>query len=370
MAGEGIGNTTRVAKATLAKWVKKISDQAVQRYILTTKLKQKGRIDFGNHGGELRWVFRYRYHDLQQHVDADNRQFERVRTIENANLPWRGYDVTDAITLREKDIHGGPEAVVEIFNNRKSLMEQSANQQLSKEWYKDGNAAGNEQRFHGIESFGSTTGQTNTDALATTLNDTYAGHSTSYTTFLASAVKGTDEEYGAWSPVIVNSNVHDSGGNNKAWADFADEYIRLGLIEATYGDTEFDRPDLISLRPDSYRALLNLLDDKERITFVRGSDLGMWKVGNMKYLELDGCLVGFDFGIPSTDPAGNTVHGYGFTTSRMKLKVLGSKKAKSLWRIFMNYDPHQNADLIQLHLSGNLCFESPRHFIMFKELSA
>jgi len=367
--GVGVGVSQRVALTTIAKWMKKLSVQTTQKYALLKKLQMHGNIEYGCHGGELRWVVKYRDHDLAGHVDGAPKQFQRVKTTFNAALPWRGYESSDVITLKEKYEHGGQEAVVQIFNNREALIRDGLQRQLGREWFKDGNATGNEQTFHGIESFGSMTGQTAADELATTLNDTYAGTSTSYTSLKSNAVKGTDEEYGVWSPVVVNSNRTPSGGSLRNWEDYADEYIRLGLIEADYGGVAGEMVDLVLLTKTAFRQFLNIADDKERINLSRGSELEMVRLGFKNAVELDGVPVMWDNGIAATDGASDTVYGYGFNCSKVKLKILGGSKSKSLFNARVTWNDDYAATRLYFHLLGNLCFESPRHFIKFAAIS-
>ncbi len=372
MPGSGIGITDRVAKVTLAHWARHVSDQAKNRFPLLKVLSQKGRIKRGKHGGELRWPVQYKQHSLVPHIDAQAQTFDRFNEIKNANLRWAGLECVDAITHQEKEENGGEEAVVKIFASRAKLMQRSALQQFGKKPYVDGDSA--DREFHGLESMMSLTGQTATDALATTLNDTYAGLSTSYTAFKAGAVKGTDEEYGVWSPVVVNCN-RTVSGSTRAWSDFADEYIRKGLIEATYGDAEEDCVDLIMLKKQSFEEFLNLLDDKERVNLVRGSDPqgAAYGFNPKRFVHFDGVAVGWDFGVPATDSqAGlDTVHGYGLNTDMMELCLLGKSggKGDTIFSVKTAYDPYRMADLIRLICLGNFKFESPRHFIKFAEIS-
>jgi len=366
--GVGVGVSQRVALTTIAKWMKKLSEQTQEKYAFLKKLQQHNNIEYGCSGGELRWVVKYRDHDLAGHIDGAPKQFQRIKTVFNAALPWRGYEASDVITLQEKYEHGGKEAVVEIFNNREKLIREGLQRQLGREFYKDGNATGNEQTFHGIESFMSMTGQTASDELATTLNDSYAGTSTSYTSLKSTAIKGTDEEFGVWSPVLVNTNRTPSGGSQRSWENYADEYIRLGLLEADRGGVAGEMIDLILLTKTSFRQLLNVLDDKERLAVMRG-DSEMAKFGFKNAVSLDGVDCMWDAGIASTDAASDTVHGYGFNMSKVKLKVLGGAKSKSLFNARVTWNDDYAATRLYFHLLGNLCFESPRHFVKFADIS-
>ena len=353
MAGEGVGVSERVAKTTISQWSKMVSEQTIDRYILLKMLQSKGRISYGNSGGEMRWVVRYRDHALKGFPDNSPVSFGREHTLLNAKLPWRGYHLTDAITLREKLEQGGKEAMIKVFANREEVMRRAATRQLAGEWFKDGNSTANAaaETFHGIESFMGASTHTDTNVLAETQNDTYAGLSTA----IGGITGATNTKM--WTPTIVHT-----ADNSNTWTDTCDEYIRKLLIQTCYGAGPEDNTDLILLTRDSYEILLNRLDDKERLNFKRGSDVGIAKFGFDKFVELDGCSIGWDAGVPSTDEQGlsSVVRGYSFNTDRMKLKVLGS--GKSLFKSRVTFNDNYQADHIFLYLLGNLVFESPRHF--------
>jgi len=353
MPGSGVGVSERVARTTISQWSKMVSEQTVDRYILLKMLQSKGRISYGNSGGEMRWVIRYKDHELKGFPDNSPISFGRVHTLLNATLPWRGYHLTDAITLREKLEQGGKEAMIKVFANREETIRRAAARQLSGEWFKDGNLAANAaaETFHGVESFMGASTHTDSNVLAITQNDTYAGLSTA-----VSGITGATNSK-MWTPVIVHT-----ADNANTWAGSCDEYIRKLVIETCYGAGPEDNTDLILLTKASYELLLNKLDDKEQLNFRRGEATGVAKFGFEKFVELDGTSIGWDAGVPTTDQQGlsSVVRGYSFNTSRMKLKVLGS--GKSLFKSRVTFNDNYQADHIFLYLLGNLVFESPRHF--------
>lgn len=367
MPGGGVGVSTRVATTTIEEWAKKVSEETERHLPLIALLKKKGRIEYGHSGGQFRWVVRKQEHELQQFEDMVPVNFARVDTKTSATLPWRGYYVTDAITLREKLEQGGPEAMIKIFADREELMRRGAIRRLASEIFKDGNLPVNANAFHGFESFCGIAAQTNTDALATTHNDTYAG--------LSTAVGTVDTEFTrVWTPVIVNTGKVVSG-STQAWADFGDQYLRYGKIKATHGSSPDDAPDFGLLTQDAYNDLLNLVDDKERIPVDRGAGLALTQLGFGPMLNIDGMTVTWGAEVPATDASpygedGVTIHGYLFNTSQMKLKVLGSPGSKNLFTAKVDFNTSYRADEIFMHLLGNLQFNSPRHFAKLANIAS
>lgn len=371
MAGEGIAITQRAAEVTIAHWEKKISDQAKQRFVVLDALTRRGRIKRVTGGGQIRWPVMYDYHELRAHVDGKEQVYDRFNGLDNAVLPWAGYELTDIATFEEKEQNGGEAAIVKILNDRAPHMMKSALQRFGRKFYVDGPASSQKREFHGLESMMSinAVAQVATDEFATTPNDTYAGIGTSRTSLNSAAVAG-DPSYGAWTPVVVNCN-RTSGGSTLNWDQYADEYIRAMLIEACYGDGEEDMIDFVPLRKSSFKSLLNILDDKERVNLVRGDQVRVgYGFKPTRFLDFDGAGVTWDFGVPATDGAGDVVHGYGLNLDAMSLKLLDSEPKKNrIFRLRKGFDPTREADLFRLVCLGNFCFESPRHFGKLAEIS-
>ena len=107
MAGQGIGISERVAQVTISKWATMVSEQTTRKLPLLGLLKSKGKISYGNHGGEYRWPVRFQDHQLGSFIDGAAQQFARELTLTNANLPWSAYSGQDVITRREKLENGG-----------------------------------------------------------------------------------------------------------------------------------------------------------------------------------------------------------------------------------------------------------------------
>lgn len=361
MAG-GLGVSQRVAKTTIEEWARVVSEETEKHLPLIKLLRERGRIKQGKaSGGGMRWVPRVYDHQLTGFKDMQPIDFERVSTLENALLPWRGYKMTDAISLQEKLEQGGPEAMIKVFSNREEPMRRAAIRGLADKFFQDGNLAANvtANEFHGIESFMKVTaGQTDSDKLATAHSDTYAG--------LSTARSQANQTGDPWTPVVVNTDRIPSGGTAETWANFADTYVRRGILESTYGSGPGDMIDLITLTKASYEDFLNLLDDKERLNVSRGASYGKSNIG-FKGIAFDGVNVIWDASVPATstnDAA--VVRGYGWTVDQMELRLLNKG---NLFSGRTTYNDLMAADHILLYMIGNLKFISPRHFVKFADIT-
>lgn len=373
------GITPRVIDATIQKWAKKMSDFTVARYLFLAQLKKKGKIKGDAHGTEMIWPWEWRRHPLESFEDAIPQQITRQRTTKTSTLPWRGYQVGDARTHQEKAQCDGDEAKIKLLSTITERMRRNATRGMGRQWYLDGNAttaatlgSGNPpgSGFHGAESiFGITPGgQTATDEFATVLADTYGGQSTAYTahTLGPTPVKGTDPEYGVYSPVVVNCN-RTVGGSPVAWDANADGYIRSGIIEASRDTSEEERPDMGFLTRTAFRELADLMSTKEQLTFAHGNQgdkpAGF---GFGPLLYIDGVPFTYDDGVPLVDANSDTVYGYMFNFDRMELVLCGQS---DLWEGFTEFNMRQKADEFSLISYGNLKFESPRHQTKFAAIS-
>ena len=206
--------------------------------------------------------------------------------------------------------------------------------------------------------------QTDADRLATTHTATYANLSTAVNT-----VGGTAQPR-LWTPVIVNTDRTPSGGSQRTWENYADEYMRYAFLQACYGQDKKNKVSLVLLNRDAWEQFLNLIDDKEEIQVGRGTDKELVSLGFEDHVKFDGVSVMWDDAVPTTDDDALTVHGYGFTPERMMLKVLGKKGNKQLFTSRVTFNDSYRSDNIFMHLLGNLKFESPRHFIKFGDISA
>jgi len=357
MAG-GLGVSPRVAATTIEEWAKVVSEEAEKHLPHIAMMRSKGRIKQGAaSGGGMRWVVRVKDHTLQGFEDMSPISFERVNTKVNATLPWRGYYMVDAISLREKLEQGGPEAMIKVFANREEVMRRAAIRSLADKFYIDGNATGNDQEFHGIESFMGISTQTATDELATTHDDTYAGLSTAVGTVDATNTR-------AWTPVIVNT-AHTPTAGLRSFEDHADEYLRKGILESTYGAGPGDRIDLITLTKAAYEDFLNLLDDKERIPVTRGGSAKLVSMG-FSAVEFDGVPVMWDSAVIATDSDSAVVQGYGWSHDQLELRLLNSG---NLFSSKVTYNDTMATDNIFLYMVGNLKFRGPRHFVKFAAIT-
>lgn len=358
-----MATTNRVLHATREQWAKELSDQTLESHALLKLIKERKNVKFVT-GTKMAWTVKFKELELTPHSDMEAAVFVRNTQTKKPELEWRGYKMYDAISEQELGENAaGDTQVIDLFADKLKAMEEDANSRLCRELYVDGNATGNEKKFHGIESFMSVDTQTGGDLFATTLNDTYAGLSTAKGAYGGSSDR--DREYNFWSPIIVSTNA-----TGETWATKAVEQLRRGITEARRTMRKDHRLDLIVCSRSNYRAVLDLLDDKERLVVNQANSIA--RFGFSDVLQVDGCDITIDPDIPTTDGNSDTIRAYGFNTAQMELCVLKNPKAKTqqLWNHSGDvFREDQFAFRFWVGLYGNVKFHSPRHFAKFVDLA-
>lgn len=354
-----MATSLRILHTTREEWSKELHNETLESHPLLKLLNEKKRVTYGHSGTKLKWTVKFKQLALTPYADMQALSWDRNVLTKTAELDYRGYKVVDAISEFEKfQNRGGVEQVIDLFSDKAGRMAEDANDRLCAEFYVDGNATGNTLRLHGIESFMSISTQTAGDALATTLNDTYAGLNTAKGSYDSDT---TSSGYDFWSPVIVSTNP-----TGKTWATHADEFIRLGIANQRRTQKPNEQIDMGFLPRNDYITFLNLLDDKERV-MVTNSDVGIRKFGFKDVANFDGVDITYDPDIPTTDGNSDTVRGYLLNTSKMELALM-SKKG-NFWDASGDaFDETTMSFRFWLGFYGNLKF-SPRHFVKLADIA-
>lgn len=369
--GDGVGISLRVSAGTISHWLDRVSDHAFQNYPLLGLLKAKGLIKRITGGGELRWPLVTSYPELTNLVDGQPMAFSRFNPLKNAVLPWATHTAQQTISPRERAENSGEAAKVKLFNLITKNLQDGAIQRLGPRLFYDGNAAGNELEWHGLETiFGITPGdQTAASEVAVTLADTYAGLSTAYAGLVPGASAG-QPGYDAWSPVVLATNHTPAGGSQLSWASNATTLARMAIRRLSYSSARMDQPDVGILTEQAHRQMLELLESTHR-TMLGSSDLetryGFKPVGGVNF---EGVVFYWDRACTSVDANSDVVQGYLLNTDKMKLYILnsdipGAVKGKgdaSIFEFWRGLDPYTLQDLFRLVMFSQIAMESPRYF--------
>jgi hypothetical protein len=307
---------TRVVHTTIKKYIRQQEVNILRNRKLTAMLKEKGRISYNNSGESLDWKVRYKRAPLQGYSDAETLTFPRRNRWKTATLPWRGYASTDSMTKKEKLMNKNTEAIVKMYSEIASLLMDDIEEAFCDELYIDGNATGNTNRIHGIESFFGTNGTINVSTGAQRSanagdkagepSDTYAGLSTVRANYggswTGSWPSGTGSaHYDFWSPLIVCYNSTAFGGTGDTFATQGNEALRYGIIKSQKNKSRKGAMDMILLESTLYESFLLLMDSKERFVSRPGRKEGsLAKLGFTDNKNYDGVDITWEYGPPAT----------------------------------------------------------------------
>jgi hypothetical protein len=363
----------RVIATTIQNYLRETEETSFRKFKVWALLEGAGNIVMNSAGLNLNWQVRYRNVPVSGNDGTTPRVFARQNLFLDATLPYRGYQVSDSIYKREMLENRGQAALIDVAGKMAQRLQESMEQHLGKEVYIDGNRAGNELRFHGLESAMAIDGTVNsTDGSKRAANaadmfgwpaDTYAGLNTGLGAVAGSQLEGVwpngvaDPEYDHWSPIVVNYTSTAFGGATATWKDNCVVATREGIHQAKRNDTKASQIDLVVLDRQMYIDYLNKLDSRERALIT--SNTGLKQYGFKDAFQQDGVDIATDYGVP-------TGVGYGLSIENLSLYCMESS-------LFTSEGPFYNEDT-QAHrfvvsVLGNIRMKSPRNFFKLQAIA-
>lgn len=374
----------RIANTTIANYFPEVQVEVLRSRRLGAMLESRGRIKMNVTGDGWDWKVQYRLPDVTTNDGTTVRTYSPQNCWKTAVLSHRGYQATDAITKGEALINSGQQAIVKVVNKIAGNLKQAIDDAMSEDYYIDGDATGNTERFQGIETFCATNGTVDSSQTGGTTasrsanaadavgypSDTYAGISTQLGLYggsnRATAATGpdnhwpngtADSEFDFWSPLIVNYTSTYFNGATANWAEQGLEAMRFAIVHSNRNASKTGQTDMVLLDRTLYVAALNKLDAKERIAITNTT--GLRSFGFKNVFELDGVEVSYEYGIP-------TAVGYGFNIQQMELLSLQGQlmvpegptwhSETQTWRTVVD-------------VLGNLRFRSIRNFFKLAALA-
>jgi len=357
----------RSIATSIQTYLKEEEIASLRKYKFFAALEGAGQIRTNMSGRGFQWEIQYRNHTPSGNNGETPRSFSRENLWKNLSLEYRGAQVTDAIFKKEMLENRSAQALVNVAGKMANRLLTSMEQYLAREWTQDGAAAGNELRFHGIETFMAGT-QTVTEGTAGATgraknandrfyypNDSYAGLSTVLGAYGGSGdVTATwpdgkvDPEFDFFSPVIVNGTSVFFGGST--WRDNCSKALREALHQTRRNDTKADQIDMVLMDRRSYIDFLNQLDAKERVIVSRTN--GLRSYGFTDVFEFDGV----ECSAESSVPAGTA---YGLSIGNIELLCMENQLMVSEGPF---YDEITQQYRYVVSTLGNLKFKSPRNF--------
>jgi len=372
---------SRVIATTIVNHLRETEEATFRKFKVFSLLESSGNVVMNQSGRGFDWNVRYRNAPVTGNTGDTPRTFSRVNMWKRALLPWRGFTTTDSIYRREMLENRGQQALVDVSGKMAERLTESLEQHLSYQPYSDGDAAGHENDFHGLESFlkynGTLHEQSADVAVGRTNNntgdrygfpdDTYAGLSTKlgyYGGGRIGATTGTwpnvpvDPELDFYSPVIINYNAtsFDAGAGN-TWKSNCVFAMREGIHQCKRNDTKESQIDLVVLDRSLYIQFLNSYRSDERIMVTKEG--GLKSLGFSDVVTLDGVEVTSEYAVPPGK-------GYGLSVGNMELRCLENQLMVAEGPFFSEETQSYRYACSTL---GNMKFRSPRNFFLLTNIT-
>jgi len=370
----------RAIATTIIQHTREEEIAVFRRFKVFAMLEAQGNILMNQSGRGFDWNVRYRNAPVTGNTGDTPRTFQRINMWKRAELPWRGFTATDAIYRRELLENRGQQALVNVASQMAQRLQESLEQYLSYQPYVDGNAAGNENFFHGALSFLGYNGTieegaTKTASQRTAANtgdrfgyptDNYAGLSTELGYYGGSRINTTtgnwpdvpvDPEFDFYSPVVVNYNSTGFRGQQN-WKENCVVATREGIVQCKRNDTRESQIDMVVLDRKLFIQYLNSLESKERAIITREN--GLRSYGFSDVFEQDGCEIAHEAAVPAG-------LGFGLSIGNMELRCLENQ-------LFMAEGPYFSEETQSYRYAcstlGNMKFKSPRNFFLLAPVTA
>lgn len=357
---------TQLLATTAAHYFKGFCDETIRKRIWLSYLEQQGNIEYGVPGATHTWDVMYSEPEMRQYGDGGDLTFTNHRAYKQLTTDVRGYELTDEMSEKQRLMNRGEVQIVDLMDQKTKNLATSAKRKFGRELYVDGNASGNENRFHGIESFMGAGTCAVGDRVAV-CSDTYAGLSTvqatyggSWSTDLASADRPNSTlandwpngsggaEYDFLSPKLINTTSTAWPSGVAKWRDNCFDVLTNMSVWCRNTNGDDDGTLLCLLGSTMFTQFKEALLPKQRILVPHkaSQDLGFGDA-----LDYEGMALKWESDCPA-----NT--GYGLLTTAYELFFTTDQ-------MFVpkgpEWDIKSNAYLYLLYTFGNFRWQ-PKHF--------
>jgi len=365
---------SRVVATTLRDYKKEAEPTLLRNMPILSMIESNGRVEKNQSGDGYDWALEKERAQAQGNSGNTALDFVAVDRYMRAFLDYRGYAVTDSMKKREFLKNRSPQALIKYYDKMGPKLFEDMERILSTELWIDGNASGNSERIHGIESIFGTDGQTldpttgvaeaydaadlifNPDDNYATLDTDLGAYGGSWDGVWPEVGGGNanSDSYDCTSPVIINYLSTALGGTTATWKDQGYSAIQFA-VSATHKDSSAKGlADLCLLDRKMFRELKQELRSRERYVIESNSQLK--SLGFTDNLTIDGCAVMGMFGITA-----NT--GYVLNTKHMTLVSM----QKNLFEVEGPvWDTQTRCYRVVVDFLGNVIMDSPKFFAKLK----
>lgn len=349
-----------IIKATAQQYVRGAADLTIRNRLFLAMLQRRGRIVYNQTGTSLKWQLEYSSPPVETYGDGGNITFAPHDFLKQLEVDWRGYKSTDQLTKFKELQNGDGAALVSYYKTMVPRLTKAITNKFSSELFIDGNATGNEQRIHGLNTF-TGTGTTVVGDIAAYPSDTYCGLSTvpgtyggSWTSALTTKPNAAlatdwpngngDPEYDFLSPKLVNWSSNAWGTSSTTFANNGELALRQMKIWCTQLGGMEGAPDIHLMSGNLYNEYLNSQRSLRHawVPIQEATDLGFPNTVNQ-----EGVIIQEDFDVPVNSF-------FTLNLDKMEVRCLTSQ----LFDVSgPNWDTRSDAWLTLISFFGNATFE-------------
>lgn len=370
MSDEWIG----VINTTKPQYMKGASDMTIRKRLFLAMLKKKGRITYNNSGYEFRWQVEFSQPVMHQHGDGSMIDFSNHQAFQQAVLPVSGYEISDSITMKQKAMNSGDEALINLFKTKQGRIMKALQNKMAGEAYKVGGTSGRENCIYGLETcLTERTAPAAGDRVAEP-STTYAGLSTALAnqggtwSALGTANNATlandwpdgqgDTEYDYYAPKLVNWSSTAWGTGATTFEDNCWRVIGQTITWLTITGGDDGAPEVCIMAPSMFQSYKNHEEAIRRISVPANTANDLGFKGNA--LNQDGCTISADFDCPP-----NTF--YMINTSGIEI---ASWMPELFWMKGPDEDPRASySTLWASGFYGQMKIESPKYIAKGKNFA-
>jgi len=359
------------------KYLSGYMDETIRNRIVLAYLRKYGRIKLGANSPLCIWNVKFDQQPIESANDSGTLNYSRHDLQRQAALDWRGYVGTDMLTEKEYLMNQGPGAILQRYAEIIPSLMESLTDHFGGQVYIDGNASGNENKIHGLESFMATGGTNVVTDIVMQPSDSYAGLSTALAnqggTWSADYADGAgvapndalgsdwpagsgDVKYDFFAPLLVNWSSSSWGTGAQTWEANSERCIRQTHIWQVHRAGMRNKPKVALMSQDMYAGYLNGQESKQRIIIPHRESQ---QLGFADAINQEGLALQHDFEVaPET--------AYLFSPEACELssldKVLFGYRGP-------DYSMRDRAYLFYVGFWGNMRFR-PKHFAKIKNFVA
>lgn len=362
-----------VVNATITRHLREVEDSCMRNRVAFAMFKKKGRVKYNCSGKDTDWRVKYKIPSSQGYSDMEGVDYAVHEKFLVPALDWRARLATDAMSIMQKMMNKGAEAIVNHYATIMPDLEKSLTDGLSADLFIDGNAAANLKLPCGLETmFGTRTTPAAGDRIAEP-GDTYADFATNLGdkggTWTSDLGTGNypnatlandwpdgqgDYEYDYYSPKLVNWSSTGWDTGSTSWQDNAEYALSQTATWCVTSGGKDGALDMFLTTPRMLNQFKNSQRARQTIN-VQPTTSPLWALGFRDVMNLDGIDITSDYDVPA-----NTCYGLNFDEMRMD-----SLNPQLFWNHAPTWDPRTLSDLFVIGFFGQFRFR-PKHMAKLK----